>query len=123
MLAVPVVDGGDIPADDRLAWKTPRRSGRSTMAWPAIVSTTDPAMTSAVSIRPVQGVRSLAPGQWFHQNGAMATAGSEKRRQRPECEQRCFGAAGAQGEGEEHCCGEQHAARAEAGLRGEALAL
>src|SRR5258708_37654066 len=60
-----------------LAWKTPRRSDRSTTAWPAIVSTTDPAMTSAVSIRPVQGVRSLAPGQSFHQNATMATAGSE----------------------------------------------
>src|SRR5260370_42227085 len=45
-----------------LAWKTPRRSGRSTMAWPAIVSTTDPALTSAVSIRPVQDAGAQGEG-------------------------------------------------------------
>ena len=36
-----------------LASNTPRRSGRSTMAWPAMVSTTEAAMTRTVSIRPV----------------------------------------------------------------------
>ena len=58
------------------AWKIPRRSDRSTMAWPAIVSTTAATITSAVSIRPDQGVLSLAPGQSVHQNATMATAGS-----------------------------------------------
>ena len=59
-----------------LASKTPRRSARSTTAWPAMVSTTEAAATRRVSIRPVQGVVSLDPGQSFHQNATMATAGS-----------------------------------------------
>ena len=59
-----------------LASKTPRRSDRSTMAWPAMVSTTAAAATRRVSIRPVQGVVSREPGQSFHQNATMATAGS-----------------------------------------------
>ena len=59
-----------------VASKTPRTSGRSTMAWPAMVSTIAAATTRPVSIRPVQGVVSLEPGQSFHQNAIMATAGS-----------------------------------------------
>jgi hypothetical protein len=46
------------------------------MAWPAIVSRTAAAITRAVSIRPVQGVVSVEPGQSFHQNAITATAGS-----------------------------------------------
>ena len=41
-----------------------------------MVSTTEAAATRRVSIRPVQGVVSVEPGQSFHQNATMATAGS-----------------------------------------------
>ena len=58
------------------AKNTPRMSDRSTTAWPAMVSSTAATTTSAVSIRPVHGVVSLDPGQSFHQNATMATAGS-----------------------------------------------
>jgi hypothetical protein len=60
------------------AWKTPRRSDPSTMAWPAMVSTIEAAATKTVSISPVHGVVSLEPGQSFHQNATMATASSAK---------------------------------------------
>ena len=45
-------------------------------AWPAIVSTTAMAAASRVSTTPVQGALSREPGQSFHQNATMATAGS-----------------------------------------------
>ena len=48
--------------------------------------------------------------------------GQRERRQRAEDQQRCLGAAGAQGEGEEDGRAEQQPAYAEPGLRGEALA-
>ena len=59
-----------------LASNTPRKSDRSTTAWPAIVSPIAAMTTSTVSISPVQGVVRLEPGQSFHQNAIMATAGS-----------------------------------------------
>jgi hypothetical protein len=55
---------------------TARTSGPSTMAWPAMVSTIAAAMNSTVSIKPVQGTDRREPGQSFHQNAIMATAGS-----------------------------------------------
>jgi hypothetical protein len=56
-----------------VARNTARMSGRSTMAWPAMVSATPPAMISAVSVRPVQGLSSRVPGQSFHQRPIIAT--------------------------------------------------
>src|SRR5260370_34006554 len=106
-----------------LASKTPRRSARSTTAWPAMVSTTEAAATRRVSIRPVPGVVSLEPGQSFHQNATHGDDGQRERRQRAEDQQRCLGAAGAQGEGEEDDRAEQQPALTEPGLRREAPAL
>jgi hypothetical protein len=59
-----------------LAWNTARMSDRSTMVWPAMVSTTEAATTRTVSTRPAQGVVSRDPGQSFRQHATMATAGS-----------------------------------------------
>ena len=41
-----------------------------------MVSTTAAAATRTVLVRPVQGVVSREPGQSFHQNATMATAGN-----------------------------------------------
>ena len=106
-----------------LASNTPRRSARSTTAWPAMVSTTEAAATRTVSIRPVQGRGEPGAGPVVPPERDHGDGGQRERRQRAEDQQRCLGAAGAQGEGEEDGRAEQQPAHAEPGLRGEALAL
>src|SRR6201986_5214395 len=64
------VVGAPLPG---VARNTARMSGRSTIASPAMVSTTPPTTISAVSARPVQGLLSREPGQSFHQKPIIAT--------------------------------------------------
>ena len=64
------VVGAPLPG---VARNTPRMSGRSMIASPAMVSTTPPTTISAVSARPVQGLLSREPGQSFHQKPIIAT--------------------------------------------------
>src|ERR1700755_3065093 len=59
-----------------VASNTARISGRSTTAWPAIVSITAIAATSTVWVRRSKGLLTLEPGQSFHQNATIATPAS-----------------------------------------------
>ncbi len=103
-----------------LASKTPRRSDRSTMAWPAIVSTTAAATTRTVSIRPgprrgepwSPASRSTRTRPWRRLAARTSTSGRGSAARSGCC--RC------RGRGRRKPRRRAAARRAEPGLRGEA---
>ena len=69
---------GNVAGTPGPGWPRTLPGCRTARRWPGRRSSARPtaATTRTVSIRPVQGVVSLEPGQSFHQNAIMATAGS-----------------------------------------------
>ena len=88
-----------------------------------MVSTTAAATTRTVSISPVQGVVRREPGQSFHQNAIMATAGSANVEIGPRISSEVSVLPVPRARAKKTTAASSRPPSAEPGLRGEALAL